>query len=384
MVIFGQRMLSLTESKLLNALSVDGLEISLNLCFHNLSNKQTAAGELMKGYSFILLNLIFFTNSPPIYAASEGCSDDGVVSFLCGPVSPEDLLEIPGSPWVIASGMEDDGYLYFANSQELTSTAVYPSSDIEHRLDKNRFGNCPGPQSTGFRPHGLSMVVGDNRIHSLLVVRHGSREAIEVFEVDETQELPKITWVGCVLAPEDVVFNSVVATPEGGMAATHFQLPLGHVYEWSENSGWSQVPGSEIEGPNGIELSADGEWYYIAGWGSRSLVKLSRGRPEIVKSSVEVSHHIDNLRWSIDGSILAAGHIGRLPSSIFGCLNQSECDGVSTRVTRIDVNNLTARQIIDYPSNSVFMLGTVAIEVGNEIWVGGIGGADRIARFEYR
>ena len=100
--------------------------------------------------------------------------------------------------------------------------------------------------------------------------------------------------------------------------------------------------------------------------------------------SVEVSHHIDNLRWSIDGSILAAGHIGRLPSSIFGCLNQSECDGVSTRVTRIDVNNLTARQIIDYPSNSVFMLGTVAIEVGNEIWVGGIGGSNRIARFEYR
>jgi len=30
MVILGQRMLSLTESKLLDALSVDGLEISLN------------------------------------------------------------------------------------------------------------------------------------------------------------------------------------------------------------------------------------------------------------------------------------------------------------------------------------------------------------------
>ena len=64
MVILGQRMLSLTESKLLNALSVDGLEISLNLCFHNLSNKQTAAGELMKGYSFILLNLIFSLTHP--------------------------------------------------------------------------------------------------------------------------------------------------------------------------------------------------------------------------------------------------------------------------------------------------------------------------------
>ena len=102
------------------------------------------------------------------------------------------------------------------------------------------------------------------------------------------------------------------------------------------------------------------------------------------RSSVKVSHHIDNLRWSIDGSLLAAGHIGALPSSIFECLNERECEGVSTRVTRVDINNLTARQIIDYPSNRSFLLGTVAIEVEDEIWVGGIGGADRIARFEYR
>ena len=31
-----------------------------------------------------------------------------------------------------------------------------------------------------------------------------------------------------------------------------------------------------------------------------------------------------------------------------------------------------------------FILGTVAIEIGEEIWVGGIGGSNRIARFEYR
>ena len=70
--------------------------------------------------------------------------------------------------------------------------------------------------------------------------------------------------------------------------------------------------------------------------------------------------------------------------SIFECLNQGECTGVSTRVTRVDVNNLTARQIIDFPSSPNFILGTVAIEIGEEIWVGGIGGSNRIARFEYR
>ena len=53
-------------------------------------------------------------------------------------------------------------------------------------------------------------------------------------------------------------------------------------------------------------------------------------------------------------------------------------------MTRVDVNNLTAREIINYPSKPHFLLGTVAIEVGNEVWVGGIAGSNRIARFEYR
>lgn len=332
---------------------------------------------LLSGFLLLLMNI-------GALAASSDCNDDGAVKFLCGPVSPEDLLEIPGSPWVIASGMEDNGYLYLTNSENYTSFAVYPSEEVTHRLDVAKYGDCPSYEMSGFRPHGLSLNVGDNGVHTLLVVRHGIRESIEVFEIEETESIPSLTWVGCVMGPDDVVFNSIVFTPEGGMAGTHFQLPTGFVYEWHKNSGWEQVPGSEVAGPNGIELSSDGRWFYIAGWGSRSLIKLSRGQPNIIRDSVEVSHHVDNIRWSADGSLLAAGHAGPMPTSVFECLNQQECARVSTRVTRVDINNLTAREIINYPSNSIFKLGTVAIEVGNEIWVGGIGGSDRIARFEYR
>ena len=339
----------------------------------------------MKGYVYCLIGLISLNYSQFLLGASEDCLGVGEANFLCGPVSPEDLVQIPASSWVVASGMEDDGYLYFIDTQQQRSTAVYPSMQSEHRMDTAKFDNCPGPQIEGFRPHGLSLVAGNNGVHTLLVVRHGSREAIEVFEITESpSDSPKLTWIGCVLAPTGVAFNSVVGTPEGGLAATHFQLPRGYVYEWSGGSDWSQVPGSETEGPNGIEISDGGEWLYIAGWGSQSLIRLSRGQSEIARSSVKVSHHIDNLRWSTDGSLLAAGHVGMLPSSIFECLNQRECAGVSTRVTRVDVNNLTARQIIDFPSSPNFILGTVAIEIGEEIWVGGIGGSNRIARFEYR
>ncbi len=316
--------------------------------------------------------------------SAQDCAADGEVQFLCGPVSPEDLVQVPDTDWIVAAGMEDDGYLYLANSASLGSLSVYPAADASHRFDSQRYGQCPGPVTTGFRPHGLHLVPGDADSHLLLVVRHGARESIEVFSVDASAATPGVSWIGCVVAPDGVVFNSVAATPEGGIVATHFQLPMGVVYEWQPGGDWEQVPGTETAGPNGIEISPDGSWLYIGGWGTRSLIRVSRGQQELSVDSVQVSHHIDNVRWSDDGSLLAAGHVGPEPTSIITCLSSQQCDGVSTRVTRVDVDDLTAEQIIDYPSNPEFLLGTVAIEVGDEIWVGGIAGSDRIARFSRR
>ena len=312
---------------------------------------------------------------------SQQCGADGSVQFLCGPVSPEDLIAIPQTPWVIASGMEDDGYLYLLDVRNNTSATLYPIDSSVPRHDTARYSSCPGPISGQFRPHGISLRPGDNDTHTLYVVRHGEREAIEVFEVDITGTSPSLNWIGCVVAPESVSLNSVVALPGGGFAVTNFQLPTGDLWEWQSDTGWEVVPGSETSGPNGIEVSPDGRWFYIGGWGSRSLIKLSRGQNPVQSEAVNVSHHIDNVRWAPDGSLFAAGHVGAEQTAIIGCLGQGQCDGVTSRVTKIDPQDLTAQEIVRYPSNELLILGTVAIQVGEEIWVGGIAGGDRIARF---
>ena len=36
--------------------------------------------------------------------AAAQCEPDGAVQFVCGPVSPEDLIAIPQSPWVRCIG----------------------------------------------------------------------------------------------------------------------------------------------------------------------------------------------------------------------------------------------------------------------------------------
>ena len=80
---------------------------------------------------------------------------------------------------------------------------------------------------------------------------------------------------------------------------------------------------------------------------------------------------------------LAADHADEsgAQNAIGECLQGGRCDGITSRVAKIDVDSLNADEIIRYPSNDLFILGTVAIQVDDEIWLGGIGGRDRIARF---
>ena len=308
------------------------------------------------------------------------CDPDGDIQFVCGPVSPEDLVAVPGSPWLIVSGMENDGYLYATDTRDHSSAVLFPTTTFRSRPDAS-FSGCGGPVTREFRPHGLSLRPGRNGTHTLYVVRHGAREAIEIFTVDARGAMPSVTWVGCVEAPDGVTLNSVTALHGGGFAATHFNRPMGELWEWQPDAGWAKVPGSETNGPNGIVASPDGRWFYIGGWGTKSLIRLSRGQTPVQKDVVDVGFHIDNVRWAPDGSLLAAGHLGDTPESIFECLGQGACDGVTSRVARVDPEQLTAKEIVRYPSNEDFILGTVALQVGDEIWLGGIAGTDRIARF---
>jgi hypothetical protein len=317
-------------------------------------------------------------------AGAAQCDPDGDVEFVCGPVSPEDLAAVPDSPWVIVSSMTDDGRLYATDARDHTSRPIFPLDTSAPRHDTALYGACPGPDTSGFRPHGLGLRPGEEGVHTLYVVRHGARESVEVFELDTRGEVPAATWVGCAVAPPGVGLNSVAALPDGAFVATNFQRSTGELWEWQPGTGWTEVPGSATAGPNGIEASPDGRWLYIGGWGTQSLIRLSRGRTPVVVDSVDVGFHIDNVHWAPDGTLLAAGHLGDAPESIFECLGQGRCDGVTSRVARVDPDALTAEEIVRYPSNENFILGTVGLEVGGEIWVGGIAGADRIARFPSR
>jgi hypothetical protein len=49
-------------------------------------------------------------------------------------------------------------------------------------------------------------------------------------------------------------------------------------------------------------------------------------------------------------------------------------------VVKVNPATLKVEELFRYPYSKVFRVGTAAIQVGNEIWLGS-GGSDRIARF---
>jgi hypothetical protein len=326
----------------------------------------------------------------PVGTQSASCDPDGKVKFICGVVSPEDLVPVPRSDWVLASGYTRGG-VHVINTRTFTPTQVFPVATPLERFDRKTYADCPGPLDPGekeqFSAHGLAVAPGRDRVHTVYLVHHGFRESIEVFEIDTRPTTPAFTWIGCVIAPKTAGLNSVTPLPDGGFATTNpnrrpaSQDPTntGEVWEWNTKNGWRIVPGSESAGPNGIEASRDGKWLYVNLWSGRKVMRLSRGQTPPVKDVVDVAFQPDNIRWQADGSLLAAGQGGPDMQTVIKCL-QRVCAEASSVVARIDPKTFKAREIIRYPANDRFFSSTVALQVGREIWIGTIT-QDRIARY---
>ncbi len=309
---------------------------------------------------------------PTVAPTGLPCETVGEIRFICNLISPEDLAVVPGSAWVIASGNRAGGRIHLVSVRDKTATTLFPGGS--EQLDDATYPMCPGPldpdEGDAFNAHGLYLEPGQDAVHTLYVVHHGNRESIEVFEVD-ARARPTLTWIGCAVAPEPLRLNGVVALPDGGFAAT--SPGTGDVWEWQTDSGWTRVPGSEDTAPNGLEVSADGRWLYVAGWAEQKLTRLSRGQTPVQKEVIELSFRPDNLRMSLDGSVIfAAGHSNiqtpRRPLEEF------------SNIATIDPVTLAVRRIFQHPAIEGFVASTTAIQIGDEMWLGSHRG-ERIAYF---
>ena len=240
---------------------------------------------------------------------------------------------------------------------------IFPAAGAE-RFDRKEYGACPGPlAATQAVTHGLYLKPGRRSVHTLYAVHHGDRESIEVFEVNAKSTPPAVTWIGCVVVPDPVGINSVAALPDGGFVLTNFdprQPPPpggrggglspklmageqnGEVWEWHAKSGWAKVPGSEAAGANGIEVSRDGKWLYVAQWGKQSFVRLSRGKTPVERQEIPLGFRTDNIRWAPDGKTLIVAGQGTMAAQP-GAQRGRGQGAQATVVVRVNPQTMTYR-----------------------------------------
>jgi DNA-binding beta-propeller fold protein YncE len=327
----------------------------------------------------MLASLTYLAAQGPPAAQATACASVTDVTLACGQQGPEDLYALPGNQWVVASVMAGSGGINIVKVSDRTSTRAYPSPSAKDAYDAKQYPGCPGPPGTAdaqFRTHGLWLDPKGGASRRLLAVGHGARESIEVFTVNTGGAAPVVTWIGCVVAPDPIGLNSVVGLPDGGFIASNFQprsgpqanmqsmmtgAKNGELWEWHAASGWNKIPGSEASGANGLDISDDGKWLYVAAWGSQSFFKMSRGKEPVDRMEIPLGFRVDNLHRAKDGSLLATGQ------------GQGTSD-----IVRIDPNTMKVTKVLQRRDDASFRGGTVAAEVGDRLWVGAYSG-DRIA-----
>lgn len=228
--------------------------------------------------------------STPV-AAQAACDPAAGLTFICGLTNAEDLVQVPGATWIIASGIaegaRDDGHIYLVNAEDRRFQVLLPGH-VAYRQDSATFADCPGaPDETKFTAHGLALRTGPASEHTLYVVHHGERESVEVFTVEAGAGAPVLTWVGCVLYPAGVLGNGVAALPGGAFAATNFfstndptardklmaGQPEGGLLIWRPKTGWEDVPeAAAISADNGVAALPDGKAIFVAGTGDETVV----------------------------------------------------------------------------------------------------------------
>jgi hypothetical protein len=331
----------------------------------------------------------------PAIAADQSCPSAGNLKFICGIANAEDLVQVPGTKWIIGSGLAGGGtpagMLHLIDSQTKAWSALFPGTSPKMELDKATYGACPGaPNLTNFSAHGLNIKANSDGTDTLYVVNHGGRDSIEFFTVDAKGAEPTVTWVGCAVMPAHTWPNSVAPLPDGGMVVTNMfdpddkQAPdkmnageiTGSVLEWHSSEGYKTVPNSNMSGNNGIEVSKDGKYIYVAAWGNKAVVRLTSDGSQ--RDTIPTGFLSDNLRWAPDGSLMIAGQ--NVPAKeVFDCFeSKSERCTQPWRVDRWDTEAMKVTPVVSEGGNPEFGSATVALEVGDDMFIGTFRG-DRIA-----
>lgn len=313
-------------------------------------------------------------------ASLDTAKEVSQLNYITGIQSPEDLVQIPNTKWIIASGMAPKSGLHLIDSQSKTAQRlIAPKANQPSHLYPD---SAPQPHADEMQIHGISIrEVGQGKYHLYAVNHNGfdqniTRETIEIFEVDANHATPTLTWLGNVRMPNNYAGNAVVAGADGSIYVTVMMHPehtlddmfagkvTGAIYRWTPTTRqFAKLQGSEFNGNNGIELSKDGKFIYVAHM--QSLSKITNTNPAKVVATARLDYGaFDNLHWAGDKLITAGSMALTCQNGLtFDCLKDYH-------ITTINPENLAINPVMKGKYTADFSGVSTVLPVGNTYYLG--------------
>jgi len=328
--------------------------------------------------------------------AASRCAPAAGLTFLCGLQNPEDIALVPGTRWLVATGMAAGAGLSAVDTQAKTVRKLYAPGTTNARADRARFANCPAPLDARQAVlHGVALRPAAGGRYTVYATNHGGRESVEVFELSVGSDgVPAAVWIGCVPLPPPLAANSVAAFSDGTLVATVLILPgktfqdafamrnTGVVLQWTPGTTtFVELKGTELVANNGIETALDDREFYVASTPTRRVYAFSRATPGAGPLRIAQLQDFgpDNIRWTANNRLIAAGLIDDEPACGGRPKDEKgiQCP-MGYAVATIDPKTMTATEIARGQRTPSFTGTASAAVIGNELWLGSFL-ADRLA-----
>lgn len=316
-------------------------------------------------------------------ALAAACAPADGLNFVCGPRAAEDIVQVPGTRWLITSGLATDrpAQLWFVEHRTRRATPAFPMgpASLPRRPHAAWRAHCAGPPDAArMSMDGLGLAPGRGGRHQLFAANHGDRHAIEVFDLQMRHGQPRIAWAGCVPLPAHTLANAVVPLRDGGLVMASFHDPddmlawsrmargesTGSVWEWHAASGWRELPAGPLAGANGLALSANERMVIVSAWAGLRLVEFARDGSS--RREMQLDFMPDNLHAEPDGRLLVGGQRSRV-ADVAACARPA-CPQPWV-VARVDLRTGQATTLVEGQGNALVSYACGALRVGNELYI---------------
>lgn len=280
------------------------------------------------------------TPLPPI----ENCEPHGDIRPVCDMRTPEDIAALPDDHHLLLAHFgkmgEESGSISLFDTRSENLQRLYPLPDSSQHSTNWGEATCREPPGESIGPHGTHLHRLDDGRWRYLVVNHGKREAVELFELIPAGGDSQLIWRGCVFAEGDTMMNDVVGLDNGDLIYTRMFRPsdslamlksalgvsTGELWRWNADTGLAPLPDTRAAQPNGLEIDAANEYVYANMYMEKQVwqVRLSDGQ---VTARYDIPN-ADNSAWGSDGRLWVTTHDMSI-RDILACFDNSEtpCPG---------------------------------------------------------